>query len=112
MARTLPLVSLIHSCDSLRLAATIDQAAAEQQIERVPVLIEVNISADSAKHGFAANDVAAAVDQFDQLQHLHVRGLMAMAGRADDAVAARDDFRRLRQLRDGLRGVAPANVGT
>ena len=76
----------------------------------MPVLIEVNISADPAKHGFAANDVAAAVDQFDQLQHLHVRGLMAMAGRADDAVAARDDFRRLRQLRDGLRGVAPANV--
>ena len=103
VARTLPPVSLIHSCDSTRLADAIDQAAAEQQIERVPALVEVNISADPAKHGFAAGEVAAALAHFAQLPCVQVRGLMAMAGRADDPVAAQDDFRRLRQLRDELR---------
>jgi pyridoxal phosphate enzyme (YggS family) len=110
VVRTLPLTSLIHSCDSLRLADAIESAAAEQQIERVPVLVEVNISADPAKHGFAAGEVAAALEHFGRLQHVHVRGLMAMAGRADDPVAARDDFRRLRQLRDELRDATPEHV--
>src|SRR5579863_2417458 len=42
IARTLPLVSLVQSCDSLRLAEAIDQAAAAQSIVRVPALVEVN----------------------------------------------------------------------
>ena len=44
VAHTLPLVSLLQSCDSLRLAEAIAQSAAAQSIERVPVLVEVNIS--------------------------------------------------------------------
>ncbi|HVU88250.1 MAG TPA: YggS family pyridoxal phosphate-dependent enzyme [Pirellulales bacterium] len=110
VARTLPLVSLLHSCDSLRLAESIEHTAAEQKIECVPVLVEVNISADPAKHGFAAGEMAASLHRFGEFQRVQVRGLMAMAGRADDAVAARDDFRRLRQLRDDLRAAAPVNV--
>jgi pyridoxal phosphate enzyme (YggS family) len=110
VARTLPLVSLVHSCDSLRLADAVDSAAVAQHIDRVPVLVEVNISADPAKHGFAASDVAAALAHFAKLQRVEVRGLMAMAGHADDPVAARDDFHRLRQLRDELRAIAPPPV--
>ena len=43
-------------------------------------------------------------------QHLQVRGLMAMAGRADDPAAARGDFSALRKLRDRLRAVCPAGI--
>src|ERR1700676_3900742 len=50
--RTLPLATLIHSVDSLRLLAAIDAAAAAMG-RRVPVLLEINVSGDSAKHGFA-----------------------------------------------------------
>ncbi len=105
----LPLTSLIHSCDSLRLADAIESAAAEQQIDRVPVLVEVNISADPAKHGFAAGEVAAALEHFGRLPHVHVRG-DGHGGPRDDPVAARDDFRRLRQLRDQLRDATPEHV--
>ena len=37
------------------------------------------------------------------LSHLRIRGLMAMAGKPDDAAAARADFRRLRELAERLR---------
>ena len=50
--RTLPLVSMIHSVDSLRLLRAID-AAAEALGRTMPVLLEVNISGDAAKHGFS-----------------------------------------------------------
>ncbi len=103
VGRTLPLVTLVHSCDSVRLAEAIDQAAVAQGLSRVPVLVEVNIAADPAKHGFAADEVAAALERVAALEHLEVRGLMAMAGRADDPVAACADFRNLRLLRDALR---------
>jgi len=110
VARTMPLVSLVHSCDSLRIAAAIDQAV-EQASQQVDALLEVNISADPAKGGFAADEVAPALDQLAGLSRLRIRGLMAMAGKPDDAVAARADFRRLRELRDQLRANCPPSVG-
>jgi pyridoxal phosphate enzyme (YggS family) len=110
VARTLPLVSLVHSCDSQRLAEAIDQAAADQSTRAVPVLLEVNISGDSAKHGFRPADVAAALAGLADLRHVCVRGLMAMAGRPDDLPAARVDFRALRELRDRLRVDCPASI--
>lgn len=109
VARTLPLVSLVHSCDSLRIAAAID-AAAQTLTQPVDVLLEVNISGDPAKGGFATDDVEPALAQLAAFEHLRIRGLMAMAGKPDDDAAARVDFRRLRELRDRLRPNCPASV--
>ena len=110
VARTLPAVSLVHSCDSLRLADAIDQSAVEERLAPVPVLVEVNISSDPAKHGFAEAEVAGALAHLATLSHVAVRGLMAMAGKADDPIAAREDFRRLRELRDRLQQDCPAGI--
>ncbi|HEY1599736.1 MAG TPA: YggS family pyridoxal phosphate-dependent enzyme [Pirellulales bacterium] len=110
VARTLPAVALVHSCDSLRLADAIDQSAAVQGIPPIPVLLEVNISDDPAKHGFAAAEVADALAHLATLGQIDVRGLMAMAGRPDDPAATRADFRRLRELRDRLRGECPTAI--
>lgn len=110
VARTLSAVSMVHSCDSLRLADAIHLSAKEQGLAPVAALIEVNISGDPAKHGFAAADVATALTHLAALDGLRIRGLMAMAGKADDAVAARTDFRNLRRLRDELRLIAPPEI--
>lgn len=107
--RTLPLVSLIHSVDSLRLAKTIDESAARQN-RRIPVLLEINVSADHAKHGFAPAEIEPLLAQLTVLDHLEIRGLMAMAGPEGDLAAARRQFAALRQLRDGLRSVAPPSI--
>jgi pyridoxal phosphate enzyme (YggS family) len=104
--RTLPLVSLVHSVDSLRVAEAIDQSAAGQS-RRIPVLLEVNVSADPAKHGFAPVEIEPLLTQLAALDHVEIRGLMAMAGPEGDLAAARRQFAALRQLRDSLRSVAP-----
>jgi PLP dependent protein len=100
--RTLPLVSMIHSVDSLRLLRTIN-AAAEALDRTVPVLLEVNISGDTAKHGFAPAEMPERIVETSACRRVEVRGLMAMAGLDGDADRARNDFRNLRELRDRLR---------
>jgi pyridoxal phosphate enzyme (YggS family) len=104
--RTLPHVALIHSVDSLRLLEEIDRQA--QSLDRaVPVLLEVNVSGDAAKHGFDPADMPGVVRSAVEFPRLRIRGLMTMAAREGDLTAARSDFRRLRELRDELRAILP-----
>ncbi|HEY5313443.1 MAG TPA: YggS family pyridoxal phosphate-dependent enzyme [Pirellulales bacterium] len=109
LKRTLPLIWLIHSCDSLRLLAAID-AEAQQLGRRPAVLLEVNISGDPAKHGFAPHELTAAWDVVLGHQHVELRGLMGMAGVEGDLELARRDFTALRLLRDKLQTAAGHRV--
>jgi pyridoxal phosphate enzyme (YggS family) len=107
--RTLPLVALIHSVDSERLLAAIDEhAAALQATPRV--LLEVNCSGESAKQGFSANDVRRVAPTLDAYPHVEVAGLMTMAPLEGDAAAARTAFAALRTLRDELAAACPPGV--
>lgn len=102
--RTVPLVHLIHSGDSLRLLGELNrETAALAERPPLPVLLEVNVSGEAAKHGFALDDLPQQVETLAGLKHLEIRGLMAMAGLDDDPTSARRDFARLRELRDHLR---------
>jgi pyridoxal phosphate enzyme (YggS family) len=100
--QTLPLVSLVHSGDSLRLLQTMD-AVGEELHRRTAVMIEVNVSGEAAKHGFAPQETEPALASIAELKHIEVRGLMCMAAREGSAVIARRNFARLREIRDRLR---------
>ena len=71
---------MIHSVDSIRLLRCIEQEAAKRS-EPTRILLEVNISADAAKHGFAPEDVEPILQTMPQCPHVRLCGLMAMAGR-------------------------------
>jgi pyridoxal phosphate enzyme (YggS family) len=107
--RTLALAHLIHSVDSTRLLAALDEEAARQG-RPVAVLLEVNASREPNKHGFAPEEVPSLAPTLAALRHVSVRGLMTMAALADDAEEARPAFAALRRLRDRLRGeLGPAH---
>ncbi|MDY0167239.1 MAG: YggS family pyridoxal phosphate-dependent enzyme [Thermoguttaceae bacterium] len=107
--RTLPLVAMIESVDSLRLAGAVDLAAGELG-RRIAVLLEVNISGEEAKHGFLPSEVEAALSQLAAKKHLDVRGLMGMAGLEGDLDDARREFAALRALRDRLQPACPDGI--
>lgn len=94
---------LIHSVDSLRLLETIDRKAAEIGVVQ-PVLLQVNVSGEEAKHGFDAHDVREALAEASRMENVEVRGLMTMApfSRAEDV---RWVFRELRELLDSFGGM-------
>ena len=101
--RTIPIVSLIHSVDSLRLAEALSQAAVELGRE-VRFLLEVNVSGDAAKHGLAPEEVLATLDAIAPLGQVRIMGLMAMAGLDSPPAEARRQFAALRQCRDRAAG--------
>jgi len=91
----------IESVDSLRLAEALDRIAAQLD-RRVPILIEVNTSGEVSKHGFLASELEAVAGQMSALAHLEIQGLMTIGPLESHLHGAREAFRSLRRLRDGL----------
>ena len=111
--RTLPLVSLLHSLDSVRLLEAIEVEAAAAGLV-CEALVEVNLAGDPGRTGVMEADVAAVLEAATRAQHVRVLGLMGMAAvpdGEDSGVAARRQFARLRELRDELAGRVPTATG-
>ena len=107
--RTLPLVEMIQSADGPRVIEAIDRIAGELS-RRVPILLEVNVSQEAAKHGFAPSAVEPFLEELAGYRNVEVRGLMCMARLQGGPDAARADFAGLRRLRDRLRERSPQGV--
>jgi len=107
--RTLPLVEMIHSVDSLRLLQSIEQIADELN-QKVKVLLEVNCSGDVEKHGLLPDDLRRLFSALPILPHVEIRGLMTMAAREGGVATAARNFATLRQLRDLLAPKCPPEV--
>ena len=95
--RTLPLVHMIHSVDSLRLLEALDAEGRD-----VPLLLEVNTGGEDSKGGFSALEILAVGAKLRGLRHVRVRGLMTMAP-LQEAEACRREFRLLHNIRENLR---------
>jgi pyridoxal phosphate enzyme (YggS family) len=104
--RTLPLVQLIHSVDSLRLLEALDAEAVRQQ-RQIGVLLEINASQELSKHGWAVDDLPGVIGQLARFQQIRVQGLMTMAALEADPEQCRPTFATVRALRDRLCGQMP-----
>lgn len=93
--------SLVHSVDSERLLQALN-AEAGKAGRTLPVLLEVNVSGEAQKDGFAPADLEARFELLARQPHLDIQGLMTMAPLAEDPELARPTFRGLRALRDRL----------
>ena len=87
----------IDAVDRLVLAEAL-QARGEQAGAHVNVLVEVNVSGETKKHGFAPAELDDALAAMAGMDRLHVRGLMTMApfGAPEDRI--REVFRALAAL--------------
>jgi len=99
--RTLPLVHLIHSVDSLRLLTALEEEATKRQ-SPVDALLEVNASGEWSKRGFAPADVAGLAATIAGLKFVRIRGLMTMAALEQDPERTRPTFATVRTIRDKL----------
>ena len=93
-------VALFHCLDAVDRVEVAEalQRRCEEQDKSLPVLIEVNVSGEEAKHGFGPRDLGPALEQMRQLDRLKVEGLMTMAPFVDDPEEVRPCFVRLREL--------------
>ena len=92
----MPIVSLIHSVDSIRLLSTIDKEAA--RIGRtVDVLLQLHVAQEEAKSGFAVEELMQLAEngEFQPFKHVRYRGLMAMATFTTDTALITSEFARV-----------------
>lgn len=94
---TLGRFHLIHSVDSVDLAEEINRQAERIGI-RQSVLLEVNIGNEHSKSGFSPTELQTALSPVDAMNHLAVKGLMAIPPKTETAEEARPYFRAVRQL--------------
>jgi pyridoxal phosphate enzyme (YggS family) len=106
---TLPLVHLLHSVDSIRLLEALEKEALKRDLS-VDVLLEINASRESSKHGFSLEEALGMAPKIASLKKVQVKGLMTMAALKEDPEGCRPTFAEMRKLRDGLQtGLGPSH---
>lgn len=95
---TLPYFTLVHSVHSRDLLDRLQAAAPAGR--RIGVLLQVNVSGEGSKQGFAPAEVLAVLDSAERWPSLDVRGFMTMAPADAPSDRARAVFAGLRRLRD------------
>ena len=98
----LPIVSLIQTVDSLRLAEEIDTLSLKAG-KRTPVLMQVNASEEGQKSGVAVGAAVHLAEQIDGMPNVQILGLMTMAADGADERALRQTFARTREVFEEMR---------
>ncbi|HEL1705703.1 TPA: YggS family pyridoxal phosphate-dependent enzyme [Streptococcus suis] len=94
----IPFVDYFHALDSVKLAQEIDKHATKI----VKCFLQVNVSGEESKHGFAVSEIDAALAEISLLENIELVGLMTMA-----PIDATDDeldeiFSKMQEIQEGL----------
>ncbi len=111
-AKAVEVFDAVDSLDSLKLAERLNAAVAESPLwkaKRLPVLIEIKLSAEETKAGLAPDspELAELLERLPHLSHLEAQGLMTIAPLDVPEAETRACFRALRLLRDKLAQARP-----
>ena len=101
-------VALIHSVDSEHLLRAIDTQAAKQDLVQ-DILLEVNIAGEESNGGCTPAQARQLAQLTQELEHVRLRGLMAIPPIAQEPGANRPYFAAMRQLFVDIKGNLPHN---
>ena len=90
-------MDLIQSVDSEHLLRAIDKEAAKQGITQ-DILLEVNIGREESKLGIDPDELDSVIREIAKLEHVHVRGLMAIPPKTQPNQEKTLYFDRMSQL--------------
>lgn len=101
--QVLPIASLIHSVDTLRLAEEINTAAAKLNL-CPKVLMQINTSNEPQKYGVPVGAATHLAEQIETLPNVKLVGLMTMAPLTHNKDIVRACFVRAREIFAEMRG--------
>ena len=94
-------VDYFHALDRDSLAKEIEKRAEK----KIKCFVQVNVSGEESKHGLTSEEAIDFIKSLEQYSKLKVVGLMTMAPFVEDEEILRNCFRKLRQLRDEVKGL-------
>ncbi len=89
--KILPLASLVHGVGSLSVLEAVERIAGEEGLQ-ASFLLQLHLTDEPTKQGFAPEEVAKALELAAGFQHATLRGFMAMAPLEGGSDAARRVF--------------------
>ena len=94
-------VDYFHALDRDSLAKEIEKRAEKE----IKCFVQVNVSGEESKHGLTSEEAIDFIRSLEQYSKIKVVGLMTMAPFVEDEEILRNCFRKLRQLRDEVKGL-------
>ena len=96
--KAVQLFDVIHSVDSVELAARLERICIEEGRDELSVLVQVDLAVEETKSGVAESDLPRLVEFLKTCKCLRFNGLMLLPPFFDDPEATRPYFMRLRAL--------------
>jgi len=93
-------IALIQSLDRYELVDEIQSHAVKQGLEKIPCLVQINISEEKAKSGILVDQVDQFVEYIENRRAIEIKGIMAMGPYNLDEANIRGVFRKAKKIRD------------
>lgn len=92
-----PFISLIHAVDTIKLLREINKQA-EKNNRVIDCLIQLHIAQEETKFGFTYEECRELLssNEWKELKHINLRGLMCMASNTDDMNQVQQEFHEMR----------------
>ncbi|MCX6140549.1 MAG: YggS family pyridoxal phosphate-dependent enzyme [Candidatus Kapabacteria bacterium] len=100
-------VKCIQSIDRVSLAQAVHDECVKRETS-IEVLIEVNTSGETTKHGVQPTEVQRVIDAVSALPTMRIGGFMTIGALSEDERVVRACFERLRNIRDAYDGTRGA----
>ncbi len=101
-------VELIHGVDSLKLLTEINKQAKKHN-RVINCLLQIKIATEDTKFGLTKEDAIALLnsDQFQDLKHIHISGVMGMASFTSETSQIKTEFEHLKNTFNTLKKIQP-----
>lgn len=102
--KVIPIISLIHSVDSLKLLKKINNEAIKIN-KVISCLLQINISNENNKYGFSIDQIREIFNNeiFKDFKFIRIKGLMGMASFTENKNQIRNEFNNLKKIFDELK---------
>ncbi|MEO6852073.1 MAG: YggS family pyridoxal phosphate-dependent enzyme [Mucilaginibacter sp.] len=99
-----PFISMIQSVDSIKLLQEIDKHA-QKNNRVIDCLLQVYIADEETKYGLGFDEVIELLrsEEFTNLSHIRIRGLMGIATNTESEKQIKDEFYELKMFFDGVK---------
>lgn len=92
-------VYMIHSVDSLKLANEINKEAEKKNVDKVKILIELNLGMEETKFGLESEDeILNLVGEISKLPRVEINGLMTVAPYTENIEDNREIFKQMKKI--------------
>ena len=102
--KVIPIISLIHSVDSLKLLKKINNEAIKIN-KVISCLLQINISNENNKYGFTIDQIREIFNNevLKDFKFMRIKGLMGMASFTENENQIRIEFKNLKKIFDELK---------